>query len=208
MFRFRSLYKKYNDASCLICLRSWELHYNLCYQTILWQSSKLCLFTIDLTSIMNSTIRDIYLVLFWFFYMYDNFERIAWRLVSFLISDDFFSAVLSFYSFFNDRMRIDHAFLALMKIDLTRILWLIRLLAKNFVAQIARKIIKFDFAVFDDRFLCLTHLSFFWSTNRFFCLIFQIDRLWRNENRSKIKLIYFVDDSIAWLTWSISDFYD
>jgi hypothetical protein len=41
----------------------------------------------------NSTIRDIYLESLWLFYKYDNFERIAWRLVSFLINDDFFLAI-------------------------------------------------------------------------------------------------------------------
>jgi hypothetical protein len=58
-------------------------------------------------------------------------------------------------------MRIDHAFSALTKIDLIQTLLLSRLLAKNVIAQIDRKIITFDFAVFDDRFFCLTHLSFF-----------------------------------------------
>jgi hypothetical protein len=105
-------------------------------------------------------------------------------------------------------MRIDHAFFALAKVDSTRALWLVRLLAENLIVRSVRKIVKSDSAVFDDHSLCLTRLSLFWSANQLLHLIYQIDRLWRNENRLKIKFICFVFDSIALWTWSILDFYD
>jgi hypothetical protein len=158
--------------------------------------------------ITNLAIRDIGLLSLWLVCRCDNFERIAWRLVSFLINDDFFLSIWSFYWLSSDRLRIDHAFLALAKVDSTRTLWLIRLLAENLIARIVRKITKSDFAVFDDRSSCLTSLSLFWSANQLFHSIFRTDRLWRNENRSRIKFICSVFDSIAWWTWSILDFYD
>jgi ribosomal protein L20 len=58
-------------------------------------------------------------------------------------------------------MRIDRASSALTKVDLIQTLLLSRLLANDLFIQIDRKIITSDFAVFDDRFFCLTHFSFF-----------------------------------------------
>jgi hypothetical protein len=105
-------------------------------------------------------------------------------------------------------MRIDHAFFALMKVDSTRALWLVRLFAENLIVRSVRKIIKSDSAVSVDHSLCVTRLSLFWSANQLFHLIYQTDRLWRNENRSKIEFICSVFDSIALWTWSILNFYD
>jgi hypothetical protein len=58
-------------------------------------------------------------------------------------------------------MRIDHASSALAKVNLIQTLLLFRLLADDSRVQIDRKIITSDFAVFDDRSFCLTHLSLF-----------------------------------------------
>jgi hypothetical protein len=58
-------------------------------------------------------------------------------------------------------MRVDHAFSALTKVDLIQTLLLSRLLANDLIVQIVRKIITFNFAVFDDYSFCLTRLSFF-----------------------------------------------
>jgi hypothetical protein len=58
-------------------------------------------------------------------------------------------------------MRIDHAFSALTEVDLIQTLLLSRLLACDLIAQIVRKIVTSNFAVFDDRSFCLTRLSFF-----------------------------------------------
>jgi hypothetical protein len=153
-------------------------------------------------------IRDICFLSLWLFCRCDNFKRITWRLVLFLINDDFFLTIWLFYWLLNDQLRIDHAFFALTKIDLTRTLWLIQLLAENLIDRIVQKIIKSDFVVFDDRFFCSTRSSFFWSTNQLFRSMFRADKIWQNENQSRIKFICFVFDSIAWWTWNILNFYD